>query len=51
MLFHVYIRELGNMELKIVRNNDSILKTLPIANMGSRDFSHKLNLNSIVSSS
>ena len=34
MLFHVHIRELGNMELKIVRNNDSILKTFPIANMG-----------------
>ena len=47
MLFHVHIRELGNMELKIVQNNESILKTLPIANTDSRDFFHNLNFNPI----
>ena len=50
MFFHVHIREMGNMELKIVQNNDSILKTLPIANVDSRHFFHKLNFNPIDSS-
>ena len=47
MLFHVHIPELGKMELKIVQNNESILKTLPIANMDNLDFIHKLNFNPI----
>ena len=46
-LFHVHIRELGNMELKIIQSKDSIRKTLPITNMDSQDFFHKLNFNPI----
>ena len=35
------------MELKIIQSKDSIRKTLPITNMDSQDFFHKLNFNPI----